>query len=665
MSLDNEMERLGRILAADENLEVEVRGTMAYATPGKVVLPSIEQFEWLGENSARMLHGLLDHETAHSTETDFDVIGAGRGDKTLAKKLQPALRKRIEQYSKGKFLGDCLNSLEDIRIERVRGDQYIGAKYNLSIKNKWFMEGGGDITGLRERIEGLSPETLIHTYLSCVFMVGCGDLTLDEVTDMNPQLAALMIESQHIWEQAATAPDTAAVLGLATDTAEWLQQKAEDSEGGDGDGEGTPVDLGGEDGDKGKPKKGKPQKGKPAEGGKKKGKKSDDDKGAGPGDGDSEGKASPLDPKKYERKPGVPLSPEDAIQEHITKVMKAGGVEKRPYNVFDPSFNYEIDLTEQDGLWDWKDLQEEAALASSALQAAFEVALRSRREVRCIPGYDEGEVDPGMLGEFAVGSASADTIYNQLVVEDATEAAVCVLIDCSGSMQGARDRLAALTATALHQSLSAVQVPHELLGFTCASSRDAGSHAWLGEEPMDEHFDKLRALIVEGIKRGEDMELESRTIYDFEYGDAYDPNTPLLVPAHGIFKPFSATSGKGLVNVRGIHENLDGESVLWAARRLAERPEQRRVMFVLSDGHPAGARNTFQGAMHLKQSVLRVIEAGIEVYAIGIQSRAVKEYYPECVVVNDLEDLVTTGMTQLIEVLTRGRMEQSCVRLSS
>ena len=60
MSVDHEMQRVGRITAADQTLDVHVRGVRAYAVPGAVTVPNISTYEWLGRRAKRMLHGLLD-----------------------------------------------------------------------------------------------------------------------------------------------------------------------------------------------------------------------------------------------------------------------------------------------------------------------------------------------------------------------------------------------------------------------------------------------------------------------------------------------------------------------------------------------------------------------------------------------------------------------------
>ena len=115
------------------------------------------------------------------------------------------------------------------------------------------------------------------------------------------------------------------------------------------------------------------------------------------------------------------------------------------------------------------------------------------------------------------------------------------------------------------------------------------------------------------------------------------------------------------MNVDGIGYNLDGEAVIWAANKLAQRPEKRRVLFVLSDGLPAGSRDNAAGQRYLREAVERVIDAGIEVYAIGAQSEHVKDYYPTAWVCHDMNDLINLAVGSLTDVLLAGRQEQQWV----
>ena len=93
--------------------------------------------------------------------------------------------------------------------------------------------------------------------------------------------------------------------------------------------------------------------------------------------------------------------------------------------------------------------------------------------------------------------------------------------------------------------------------------------------------------------------------------------------------------------------NNDAAAVLWCYNRLMRRPEQRKILLVLSDGHPAthNVRNPQEGLMH----VVKGIEADprVELMGLGITSNAVQRYYTQNVVVSRAEDM-STALIDLI-----------------
>lgn len=429
------------------------------------------------------------------------------------------------------------------------------------------------------------------------------------------------------------------------------------------------------------------------EGGSSPGEASGDAEGSGePGEGDSgtSGERPPMeghvemDLKRWTPGGGT-LNPEDRITREIKTSFETPTHGVRPYVIFSNEFDFVRDLTDvrHPDESRWRTLLEESAQAAEALTSAFEVTLRSRQEKRPIGGADEGMVDVESMVEFCVGARRPDTMYTQWVAEDDTTVAVSVLIDCSGSMgsfEGSHyrevspSRLAAVTGTAIHRALSTVGIDHEIGGFTCLSSHGSHNHKWVTANPshatqVREAFDEMRAALTAAAARGTDVTKFARAIYGRGAGGfrgrGHDPaHAELLVPAHAVFKRFGSPDARGLCWVDGIHENLDGEAVLWQARRLAQRPEQRRVMFVLSDGQPAGSRDNAQGRRFLKEAVQRVTDAGIEIYGIGIQSAAVLEYYPKAWVCGDVNELINVALGSMIEVILEGRREQRWVTVA-
>jgi cobaltochelatase CobT len=104
-----------------------------------------------------------------------------------------------------------------------------------------------------------------------------------------------------------------------------------------------------------------------------------------------------------------------------------------------------------------------------------------------------------------------------------------------------------------------------------------------------------------------------------------------------------------------LKENIDGEALLWAHERLLGRPEQRRILMVISDGAPVDDSTLSVNPgnyleRHLRD-VIETVETGspIELIAIGI-GHDVTRYYQRAVTIVDAEQLGGTMMENLSEL---------------
>jgi len=94
-----------------------------------------------------------------------------------------------------------------------------------------------------------------------------------------------------------------------------------------------------------------------------------------------------------------------------------------------------------------------------------------------------------------------------------------------------------------------------------------------------------------------------------------------------------------------LKENIDGEALLWASRRLLTRPEKRKILIVISDGAPVDQFTLEVNGdklildRHLRQVIAGIQSAGaIELTAIGVKHDT-GQYYPNSVGINELENL--------------------------
>lgn len=124
--------------------------------------------------------------------------------------------------------------------------------------------------------------------------------------------------------------------------------------------------------------------------------------------------------------------------------------------------------------------------------------------------------------------------------------------------------------------------------------------------------------------------------YEFDMFSENGVPTPL----HLVLKGFDSTITDEQIIARCdyVHENLmgnnaDGEALLWAYRRLTQRPEKNKVLVVLSDGQPM-TRAKGDASTHLRKVVAAIAEE-IDVFGIGLMNPSVKYFYPQHEVITD------------------------------
>jgi len=202
---------------------------------------------------------------------------------------------------------------------------------------------------------------------------------------------------------------------------------------------------------------------------------------------------------------------------------------------------------------------------------------------------------------------------------------VSLLIDNSGSMRGRPIGIAAMSADILSRTLERCGVKVEILGFTTRAWKGGQSRErWIaaGKPPAPGRLNDLRHIIYKGA------------------------DTPWR----------RARRNLGLMLREGIlKENIDGEALLWAHNRLIARPEQRRILMVISDGAPVDDSTlSVNSGNYLERHLRQVIDwietrSPVELVAIGI-GHDVTRYYRRAVTIVDAEQLGGTMMEKLAEL---------------
>ncbi len=226
---------------------------------------------------------------------------------------------------------------------------------------------------------------------------------------------------------------------------------------------------------------------------------------------------------------------------------------------------------------------------------------------------EEGMLDAARLARV-VANPTTPLSYKLESETEFRDTVVTLLLDNSGSMRGRPISIAAISADILARTLERCGVSVEILGFT--------TRAWKGGQSREAWLDAGRPMAPGRLN-------------------------DLL---HIIYKTADAPWRRarrnlGLMMREGmLKENIDGEALIWAHNRLLARPEERRILMVISDGAPVddstlSANNGTYLENHLRQ-VIHWIEdrSPIELTAIGI-GHDVTRYYKRAVTILDAEQL--------------------------
>ena len=234
---------------------------------------------------------------------------------------------------------------------------------------------------------------------------------------------------------------------------------------------------------------------------------------------------------------------------------------------------------------------------------------------------EEGLLDAARLARVVVSPGQSLSYKVERDVEF-KDTIVTLLIDNSGSMRGRPISIAAISADVLARTLERCGVKTEILGFTTRAWKGGQSReAWLaGGKPA--HPGRLNDLRHIVYKKADEPWRRARR------------NLGLMM-REGLLK-----------------ENIDGEALLWAHARLLARPEDRRILMVISDGAPVDDSTlSVNSAGYLETHLRKVIDwierqSPVQLVAIGI-GHDVTRYYKRAVTIMDVEQLGGTMIEQL------------------
>ncbi|MFT6569894.1 MAG: cobaltochelatase CobT [Sphingomonas echinoides] len=309
----------------------------------------------------------------------------------------------------------------------------------------------------------------------------------------------------------------------------------------------------------------------------------------------------------------------------------------RPFADFAPQFEYKAWTTAYDEViaaTDLCDADELTRLRSYLDQqlvhlqgAVTKLANRLQRRLMAQQNrswdfdQEEGILDAARLARIVV-NPTLSLSYKVERETDFRDTVVTLLIDNSGSMRGRPISIAAISADILARTLERCGVKTEILGFTTRAWKGGQSReTWLaaGRPPQPGRLNDVRHIVY---KKADEPWRRARTSLG-------------LMMREGLLK-----------------ENIDGEALLWAHSRIIARPEERKILMVISDGAPVDDSTlSVNSGSYLERHLRQVIgwieaKSPVELAAIGI-GHDVTRYYARAVTIMDAEQLGGTIIEQI------------------
>jgi cobaltochelatase CobT len=353
----------------------------------------------------------------------------------------------------------------------------------------------------------------------------------------------------------------------------------------------------------------------------------------GPEEGDNEGDNSGEGDEGFE--PGPELLADDDMPLPWPQLVSAPGATLKPYSIYTTRHDQVAraeDIVPNETMRKAHEALEKkrgnSKRALARLVAQLQRRLMAKQTRSWTFDLEEGLVDASRLDRVVVNPGFADA-YKQEEESLFRDTCVTVLIDNSGSMRGKTIELACIASDLICAALENCSVSTEVLGFTTLG--------WKGGASAQ---DWIRAGRPANPGRLNDL-------------------------LHIVYKSAEEPYRRARLNLRAmlsadlLKENIDGEALIWAARRLAMRGEQRRILLVISDGAPVDQATLEANEdkqildRHLRDVISEIERGGqVELAAIGVR-HDVDQYYRSARRIDSIDELGTALVETLDALLMR------------
>ena len=512
----------------------------------------------------------------------------------------PLLMEKYKQWvDAGKTgLKHLANVCEDQWMETRVIQDYPGSWRNLSICQNWTMNRSLPI--LRENAETLQEFNVTSIHVAIALTCDKG-YNLDARKELESLIKPELLDHAEVWNKhIQNCNNSADVIEVAKAIYKLIEDDPDlESSPEDFDPEDNEIDEGKPDEDGQEPAGGQETPGQQGKGDAQEGK-----------EGLSADVGQALEDDKEEGIPGIGKPEGDHVGDY--RVMSTKDDE---YPTLKDPGKYSHAYTQSSNKYN--KIASNLSGSVNVLKSKLRRALIAKERRDWDPGKEQGRLDSKRLVAAYQGSPS---VYKTRKDREELNTSVLILLDMSGSMCGQPIKTSQECMIALAECLEGTSIKYQISGFTTASGGRTEDHSG--------SYHRACAQLIPTFKSFDD---------------------PLRV---------SKTALGGIDDQWHMKGNADRDAVVWATNELTKREEDRKVLVVLSDGHPA-SRSINVGwqeqGRHLRLAVEDAKLRGVECIGLGIMSDAVSEYYPDYVVVESLEDFTGQAFNKFTQTLLKGK----------
>jgi cobalamin biosynthesis protein CobT len=663
------LEKVARTMGNKYDVRIVFKGGKAKTNGSTIVLPALP--EKMEEADMIVTRGYCDHEVGHVKHTDF-----------------PVMRSMIGEDKK---LHKVWNVIEDLVIESKMSAEFPGAKDNMNFLANWivgegkinlehplmklFIEGRRELCGyvipnvpsFRKDLESLfgfdlfdrlaKIETTSQAVMLAKDLLEKYEETKDRESEPEPE------KDQEENEEGQGEPgrgggdgdfededDEADVDPFADDEKSGGSGEEEKEDGGEIEGsEGEDEGSEDEDGDE------RPESGKGSGEDSESEDESEEDELDGEGDassdgsdeksgeadreGSSDGLGDDFDDFDMDSEP-LPSDGEDrdgyategrksshlpeidenedpyaAIKEYLEERHTSVMENTDEYLVWSKERDVLEPMSEAKTLSGYERLKEKLG-SLNVLRGRVQTLFLARTQSRWLNDREQGKINSRAMAKLKTGNPR---VFREKFVSKDRDTAISFLVDYSGSMRGDPLESAMTAVVCFLEALEGTQIKSEVLTFTTRGI----AYNWeeFAEDPNRYEYGRVEALDMKIIK--------------------------------GFDEPYGARTKRriGAWRAQNNANNCDGDSVQIAYDRLAARPEERKILFVLTDGLVGNHGNVERGMAYLKRVCRNIQKAGVELIGIGLNVHGLKEYYPHHINLRNASDLSIHLFNELRKIL--------------